>query len=60
MRHCPLKLESDPIIVYRLIEVNKPVENVIADTEEMAITFKALVSSAVSKFRALSPGQSLK
>ena len=59
MRHCPLKLERDPIIVHWLIDMNNPVENVIADTEEMAMAFKALASPAVSEIGAWSPGQCL-
>ena len=59
MWHSPLELESDPIIVHRLIEVHEPVEDVIANAEEMTVTFKALASSAVSEFWAWSPGQRL-
>ena len=48
MWHCPFKLESDPIIVHRLVDVHQSVENVKAKSEEVSIAFKALTSSAVS------------
>ena len=40
--HCPWKFERDPIIVHRLIDVYKAMNQVIPKTEEVAMPFKAL------------------